>query len=268
MHYYTFHIGDFRKKAYHLNPLERAAYRELIDCYYMTEKPLVLSIKNLGRLIRMPDNLDIIEQVLKEFFVKENDGWKHARIESDIAKYHDKSAKATLSAMARWDKKPKTKSLKKNKKDDKSMRTHSERNANGMLTNNQEPLTNNKKTILPSEGMAKKNPVPSANKKIDFDNLPASISIDTAKEWLNYRKLQKKPASQRSFDRAMKSAAEAGARNDINLTAEQAVEKCIDAGWAGIEVEWLKTRMEKKTYGKQEVIDVYDWGDGKSLRPR
>ncbi len=266
MHYYTFHIGDFRKKAYHLNPLERAAYRELIDCYYMTEKPLDLSIKNLGRLIRMPDNLDIIEQVLKEFFVKENDGWKHARIESDIAKYHDKSAKATLSAMARWDKKPKTKSLKKNKKDDKSMRTHSERNANGMLTNNQEPLTNNKKTIFANAQIPKKDSK-TVYKKIDLENLPPEISTATAIEFIDSRAAMKKPMTQAIFDRLMASAVKIGADGINEYTADEVVLTAVNQGWQGIKPEYYKPKKGGNNYGNQE-LDMYDWGDGKSLRPR
>jgi uncharacterized protein YdaU (DUF1376 family) len=47
----------------------------------------------------------------------------------EMEKVQEKQAKAKQSAQQRW------------------MRTHSERNANGMLTNNHNPITNNQKPI-------------------------------------------------------------------------------------------------------------------------
>jgi uncharacterized protein YdaU (DUF1376 family) len=46
-----------------------------------------------------------------------------------MEKVHEKQAKAKQSAQQRW------------------MRTHSERNANGMLTNNHNPITNIQKPV-------------------------------------------------------------------------------------------------------------------------
>ena len=39
MNYYAFHIGDYASATRHLSWIEDAAYRRLIDCYYVREVP-------------------------------------------------------------------------------------------------------------------------------------------------------------------------------------------------------------------------------------
>lgn len=48
MNYYQHHIGDFNNATRHLSLVERAIYRDLLDMYYDTEKPIDAS--NLERL--------------------------------------------------------------------------------------------------------------------------------------------------------------------------------------------------------------------------
>ena len=40
MHYYSHNIGDFNNSTRHLTRVERSLYRDLIELYYDTEKPL------------------------------------------------------------------------------------------------------------------------------------------------------------------------------------------------------------------------------------
>jgi len=40
LHYYTFNIGDYRRDTGHLSLLEHGIYRQLIDSYYLSEKPI------------------------------------------------------------------------------------------------------------------------------------------------------------------------------------------------------------------------------------
>jgi uncharacterized protein YdaU (DUF1376 family) len=40
MHHYQHHIGDYRRDTMHLTLLEHGVYRQLIDLYYLQEKPL------------------------------------------------------------------------------------------------------------------------------------------------------------------------------------------------------------------------------------
>jgi uncharacterized protein YdaU (DUF1376 family) len=140
MHYYQHSIGDYRRDTMHLTLLEHGVYRQLLDLYYLNECELDA---NALRLIcaRSAEEIKAAETILKEFFIETEKGWKHTRCEREIGKYQEKSEKARASADARW--KDKSKPNNAN-----GMRTHSEGNANGMLTNNHKPITNINSTFL------------------------------------------------------------------------------------------------------------------------
>lgn len=79
-------------------------YRRLIDLYYTTEGPLPDDMRHLCRHVRarMPEEVEAVEQVLKEFFTLTVDGWRHKRCDREIASFLGKSEKARLSAEKRW----------------------------------------------------------------------------------------------------------------------------------------------------------------------
>lgn len=130
MHYYTHHIGDYKRDTAHLSLMEHGIYRQLIDLYYLTECPLNA---NALRLIgcRTEDEKKAAMIILDEFFEKTEHGYVQKRCESEINRLYEKSSKARESAKARWNK----------ESDAKNMRTHSEGNADAMLPIN--PLTHN-----------------------------------------------------------------------------------------------------------------------------
>jgi uncharacterized protein YdaU (DUF1376 family) len=135
MHYYQHHIGDYRKDTSHLSLLEHGAYRQLLDLYYISEKPLDA---NALRLIcaRTPDEQAATNQILSEFFTLENGLYFHNRCEDEITKFHSKSVKASESSKARWNK-------IKGLQDANALRTDSEGNANHKpITINHKPITN------------------------------------------------------------------------------------------------------------------------------
>lgn len=135
MHYYSQNIGDYRRDTTHLSLLEHGAYRQLIDTYYLTEKPLPLNHADLMRThsARTADEMQAVENVLKDFFVKTEEGYIHKRCDVEIEAFHAKSHSASESAKARWDR-------VRAEKEANAMRTHSEGNANHKpITNNQEP---------------------------------------------------------------------------------------------------------------------------------
>ncbi len=136
MYYYQHNIGDYRKDTSHLSMLEHGAYRQLLDTYYMTEQPLTLDHANLMRThcARNADEMQAIENVLKDFFEKTGEGYIHKRCDLEIEGFHSKSDKARKSANDRW-------TRIKEQRHANALRTHSEGNANHKpLTINQEPL--------------------------------------------------------------------------------------------------------------------------------
>ena len=133
MYYYQHHIGDYRRDTAHLSLLEHGIYRQLLDLYYITEKPLDA---NALRLIcaRDANEIEAVKQILSEFFTLEDGKYYHDRCEDEIAKFHSKSDKAKASAKARWNKNNEL-------QDANALPTQSERNANHKpITNNHKPL--------------------------------------------------------------------------------------------------------------------------------
>jgi uncharacterized protein YdaU (DUF1376 family) len=91
MHYYPFHIGDFRSATAHLSNEEELAYRRLLDWYYDTEKEIPLETQWVARRLRV--GCDALEVVLNDFFLRTETGWKHTRCEQEIEEYRKTAAK-------------------------------------------------------------------------------------------------------------------------------------------------------------------------------
>lgn len=97
MNYYPHHIGDFNSATRHLTRIERSVYRDLIELYYDTEAPLSRDVDKLCRLLiaRSDEEQAAVSQVLNEFFAATEHGWRHARCDAEIARYHgNKEAKS------------------------------------------------------------------------------------------------------------------------------------------------------------------------------
>src|SRR5690606_19556324 len=107
MNYYPHHIGDFNSATRHLTRIERSIYRDLMDLYYDTERPIMKDMVKLCRLIiaSSDEERTAVEQVLNEFFTETNDGWFHERCDEEILKYQSglqaKSAAGKASAAKR-----------------------------------------------------------------------------------------------------------------------------------------------------------------------
>ena len=95
MHFYNFNINDFNATTRHLNHLERALYRDLIDMYYQDEKPITSNLPQLERklLVKTDDEKQALQNVLTDFFVvKKLKGdsepcYHNARIDRELKNY-------------------------------------------------------------------------------------------------------------------------------------------------------------------------------------
>lgn len=105
MNYYEHHLGDYMRDTAHLSMLEDAAYRRLLDAYYVREKPLPLDPKECAKLARATSKpeRDAVAYVLREFFERREDGYHQRRADVEIARFQDKSAKARASIEKRWE---------------------------------------------------------------------------------------------------------------------------------------------------------------------
>jgi uncharacterized protein YdaU (DUF1376 family) len=151
MYYYQHHIGDYRKDTSHLSLIEHGIYRQLLDLYYITEKPLdKKSIRLIGA--RTDQEIAMVELILNEFFEKKGTKYFHKRCDDEIQNYKLKSFNASESSKKRWN------NIKK-LHDANAMPTQSERNAN------QEPITKNQKTSLPKDFKVSERVISWANEK-------------------------------------------------------------------------------------------------------
>jgi uncharacterized protein YdaU (DUF1376 family) len=86
LHYYQFHIGDYRAATAHLSNDEDLAYRRLLDMYYDTEKPIPIDTQWVSRRLRLAS--ETVTSVLRDMFVFTEDGWTHSRCDAEIEHYH------------------------------------------------------------------------------------------------------------------------------------------------------------------------------------
>ena len=124
MHFYQFHIGDYKSHTHHLSPMEDLAFRRLLDHYYLHEQPI--RQRDIARQIGLKDHEQEVLTVLDEFFISTENGYIHTRADEEIAKYRKLSDDGKRGAAKRW--------LKGG---------DSPPNATPIATKNQEPITNN-----------------------------------------------------------------------------------------------------------------------------
>ena len=141
MNFYPFHIGDYAAHTARLSLMEDLAYRRLIDAYYLAEKPLEGTAKEVAREIGMLDHVNDVEYVLNRFFVFENGTYRNARCDDEIEKYKDKAEKASKAGKASAKAREKAKQTNEQQTLNESA-TDVEIKSNGRATN-QEPRTKN-----------------------------------------------------------------------------------------------------------------------------
>lgn len=170
MNYYRHNVGDYRRDTAHLSLLEHGIYRQLLDTYYLDEKPICLDLDRIMRshCVRTADEEQALKNVLKDFFEVTEFGYVHKRCEEELQVIYAKSDKARQSAKARWAKENKGLG---NSEEGEVMRSHSDRNADGMLPNTQYPILKAKET---TSLVGSKLPTCSANEILDLfaDKLP------------------------------------------------------------------------------------------------
>lgn len=144
MNYYKHNIGDYRRDTAHLSLTEHGIYRQMLDQYYLDEKPLTADKEKLMRslCVRSADDIKAAENVLNDFFKLTKKGYEHVRCERELERIYQKSEKARQSAKCRWSDKNQRVTDSDNAN---ASETHNNRNAIGMLptTHNPLPTTHN-----------------------------------------------------------------------------------------------------------------------------
>jgi uncharacterized protein YdaU (DUF1376 family) len=141
VHYCNWNLADYAAHTGHLSVVEDAAYRRMLDFYYLHEKPLSRSPKTVARDVRMIEHEVEVRSVLSQFFVRSADGYRNKRADIEIARYREKVKKASNAGRASVERRLNGRS------------TDVQRPCNDGSTNqSQEPRTKNQPPIAPHSG--------------------------------------------------------------------------------------------------------------------
>jgi uncharacterized protein YdaU (DUF1376 family) len=128
MHYYQFHIGDYKSHTHHLSLMEDLAYRRLLDFYFLHEQPI--KHRDIARQIGMREHEEDVMTVLNEFFISTEDGFVSPRADKEIKQYKEFAEAGKRGAAKRWGTPP-------------NGEANSLPNATSIATNNHKPITTN-----------------------------------------------------------------------------------------------------------------------------
>ena len=211
MHFYQFHIGDYKSHTHHLSLIEDLAFRRLLDHYYLHEAPI--KQRDIARQIGMRENEQEVLTVLNEFFVSTEQGFINPRADEEISKYRKFSEDGKKGAAKRWHK-------------DSNGGVNSPPNATPIATNNQEPITNNHKPI---------------KERATSVACPHDVSPQVWQDWLQLRKSKKASVTETVVKGARAEAGKLGWELERFL-----VEWCT-RGSQGLKAEWVNDKSSGMT---------------------
>lgn len=182
LNYYQHHIGDFDRATRHLTRIERSVYRDLLDVYYDTEKPLTADTTALCRKIiaRSNEEATAVEQVLNEFFIKTPAGWYNDICEEQIDVYRASNSQKSVAGKASAAKRALKIQQAINGNPTSVGQPLNERATDGQLTNNHKPVTNNHKplTIPPTKPSGSKEREASIVPERGVDPIALSLAME------------------------------------------------------------------------------------------
>jgi len=203
MHYYQFHIGDYKSHTHHLSLLEDLAYRRLLDFYFLHEKPI--KHRDVARQIGMREHEEDVMTVLNEFFISTEDGFVSPRADKEIKQYKEFAEAGKRGAAKRWGTPPNGEAI-------------SPPNATPIATNNHKPLTTNHKPKRESATVVA---------------CPPDVSQQIWNDWVALRKSKKAPITQTVLNGAIAEA------KIIGWPLEKFLAEWCSRGSQGLKAEWI-----------------------------
>jgi uncharacterized protein YdaU (DUF1376 family) len=179
MHYYKFNIGDYARSTRHLSNDEDLAFRRLLDMYYETELPIPLETQWVARRIRV--DVNVVEILLNDMFIRSEDGWRHDRCDAEIEEYQRQAERNRENGKRGG--RPKT-AVKHGLENPVGFESVASENPVVTLTTNHKPITNNHEPVI-------------------IEGYPLWMPIDAWQGWVEMRKQRKRPLTDRAKTRAI-----------------------------------------------------------------
>jgi uncharacterized protein YdaU (DUF1376 family) len=96
--YMQLYVSDYLADTAHLTAQQHGAYMLLLMNYWQRGKALDNSNERLSHVARLsPEEWADAKPTLEEFFIVEGNLWTHTRVEDDLEKIREKSAKASFA---------------------------------------------------------------------------------------------------------------------------------------------------------------------------
>lgn len=195
MNYYRHHIGDYLRDTAHLSMLEDAAYRRLLDLYYVREDALPADLQAVCRLIRArtDDECEAVGVVLDEFFTLHEDGWHQKRADAEIAIMRDAADRARTNGKAGG--RPR-KTAKAPEQEAKSNPEETQSVISGLAKHNPDessPSSNLQPLVTTVTEVARE-----ASQSFDALACPPEIHAEAWADWIAHRRKRRKPVSERA----------------------------------------------------------------------
>jgi uncharacterized protein YdaU (DUF1376 family) len=220
MHFYKFHIGDYKSATAHLSNEEDLAYRRLLDMYYDTEKPIPLETDWVARRIRV--GIEVVTVVLQDMFSKTEAGYINERCDEEIEEYHRMADRARANGKAGGRPKKPT-----------GIPVGTQSQPDRKLTTNHKPLTTNQLDT----------------KRTSAPLCPEGVSEQVWKDYLSVRRAKKSPLTETALKAIEKEAGKAG------WSLEKALSECAARGWVGFKAEWVdKLSNPKLSFAERDEL--------------
>lgn len=233
MHYYQFHIGDYKSHTHHLSLIEDLAYRRLLDHYYLHQSPI--KQREISRQIGMREHEQEVLTILEEFFVSTDQGYINPRADKEIEHFINHQATSAFGAFCR-DHKDLAKVANKqqfiehylnNTLNDyiKSLKSSCVNDVHIISTSSGDDATINHKPITI-------NHKPNKDKAIKVAT-PEGVSVDVWNDFVALRKSKKAAITNTAIAGLQREATKA------NMTLEQVISICCERGWAAFKADWM-----------------------------
>ena len=230
MHYFQFHIGDYKSHTHHLSHMEDLAYRRLLDFYYLHEQPI--KQREIARQIGMKDNEQDVLTVLNEFFLSTDDGFVNPRADKEIKAFREHQAKSAYGAFIRDNP-----DLKKYVDKDKFISAYSLNKHGDYITSLSRDHVPMMGTSSPHDATNTQYPIPNnQDKKTVATKVarPKSVDKQVWDDWLAIRRAKKLPLTETAWKQLMEEIDKSGFSVDV------VIKECCLRGWGAFKVAWLK----------------------------
>lgn len=263
MNHFPFHIGDYLRDTGHLSLVEHGVYTRLLQLYYLNNGPLQVTVDDLVRKLcaRTPDEREAVERILREFFACCNGVWSHKRADKELEKYRTLSEQQRQRVMKRYQQP--TENLPTV---GKNLPTVAETlppeyqqpyTGTGIPTKNQEPVTKNQEPNTPPNPRKRGKAAGAAGQaQVDWlAGLPVELDVPEFRqrwlEWVEYRRLLKKPLNPLSLPAAFREVIRIGGVSVFLQKSDRAMAN----GWQGFDHDHKQKQNDHRSEKRSREFD-------------